>query len=172
MKNLKNIFTKLNLKSLISCLGVLNFDLKGCLFPQMENMAKLQCILITKKSNTMRLLLIASLFTVAMTSCKKDFIPTAPKNADITATKDLKVASNFNWATVKSMDIEISPVAKGLLLIQDEQANVIYKALVLSGETHTANITFGTTIEKAFIYFNGAKEEITLGSKKFVSTLK
>ncbi len=133
----------------------------------------LQKVSALKNNQYMRIVVIGLILAIGTSSCKKDFVPTPPKATTVvTATQDLKVAATFDWATTRTMDIEITPAAKGLLLIQDEKASAIYKAFVGEGQTHTAHITFGSTVTKAYIYFNGVKEEITIGGKKFVSSLK
>jgi hypothetical protein len=116
-------------------------------------------------------LIALSLGTIA---CRKE-LPPAPQSepAKVTATKDLKVSADFNWETVQRFDFEINPNSKGLVMVMDEKANIFYKAFLLPGQSHKANVTVPSYLIKAFVYFNGNKEEITLGAtKSYSSNLK
>lgn len=116
------------------------------------------------------LIIILSLFIL---SCRKNFVPHPKKVIKPTSTKELTASSNFSWGTTRSFDFEIKPAKKGLLLIQDEKANVIYKALLLPNEAFYQNLTVASSLTKINVYFNGNKEEIILpGQGIFISKLQ
>jgi hypothetical protein len=113
------------------------------------------------------LILILSLVTLLGTSCKKDLVEryenTKPAAApSVTKTRDIKVASNFDWSTSNEMGVEITPKTSGLLLIQSANAEVFYKAYLQAGVKHSTKITMQNKHEKMFIYFNGAQEEVVV----------
>ena len=110
---------------------------------------------------------------LSVMACRKDLIPQPTKKIEKPAsTKELKASVDFNWSTTSSFDFEITPTKKGLLLIQDVKANVIYKALLQPNVTFKQNITVPSSVSKLNVYFNGNKEEITVpGQTKFVSKL-
>jgi hypothetical protein len=111
------------------------------------------------------LIIILSLVTLFGTSCKKDLVERYEKNKtvaspEVTKTRDVKVASNFEWSTTNEMGVEITPKTSGLLLIQSANAEVFYKAFLKAGEKHTTKVTMQNSHEKMYIYFNGAQEEV------------
>lgn len=121
-------------------------------------------------------ILFATAILFSMGSCKKDLVATPEKpatQAPITSTKDLKVNQNFSWSTTGEMVIEITPTHKGLLLIQGPNAEVFCRAYLQSGDLYSTKIAFPSRIDKAFVFFNGQKEELSLhGNGKHVSSLK
>ena len=126
--------------------------------------------------NFRNFLLLAVLFTLSLSSCKKDLIPSEPKSVQpekVTKTRDLKVSDNFKWETINEMVVEIVPDKAGLLLIQGENAEVFYKAFLQPGVSHSAKLTLQNIHQKMFVYFNGAQEEINISSGgKVKSNLK
>jgi hypothetical protein len=165
---------KQNLRSLKVMLEFAVVGMRKKPVPVTVKSAKLQAYPkqgIVNRTKLFQLMLIVTV-GFGLTSCRKDLAPKPSSQTVATSTKELKVASNFDWATTRSMDVQINAANKGLLLIQDENASVIYKALVNAGDVHTTHITFGSSVKKAFVYFNGASEEINLGSTKFVTKLK
>ncbi|MDP3928148.1 MAG: hypothetical protein Q8R57_03920 [Bacteroidota bacterium] len=123
-----------------------------------------------------KLFILVVLFTLGLSSCKKDLVPSEPKLAQpekVTKTRDLKVSDNFKWETTNEMVVEITPSKSGLLLIQGENAEVFYKAFLQPGVSHTAKLTLQNIHQKMFVYFNGSQEEINISSgAKVKSTLK
>lgn len=112
------------------------------------------------------------LLCVFLQACKKDFkvpekttTPTKP-----TSTKELIVSSSFTWATISNLIVDISPAKSGLFMIKNDKAEVLYKGFAKAGIKHSVSITLPKNTEKLILYFNGGKEEFTIGSSSRISS--
>lgn len=111
------------------------------------------------------ILLILCVFSLMPIACKKSLEEKYAQNPyRPTSTKELKVSSSFNWSTVTDFTVTLNPSHAGLLLIQNSQAEVYHKAFVLPGKSHSVRLNVPKTVTKVVVFFNGAREEIQLGS--------
>jgi hypothetical protein len=119
-----------------------------------------------KLKNMKKLIIILSLASLFGTSCKKDIVDRYESKKTTTPavnkTRDLTVASNFDWSTTNEVSFELTPKTSGLLLIQSVDAEVFYKAFLKPGVKHTAKLTLQNKHEKMYFYFNGNQEEVVV----------
>ncbi|MFH1937076.1 MAG: hypothetical protein ABIK52_05895 [Bacteroidota bacterium] len=98
---------------------------------------------------------LAILFAVSVfifSACKKDLkvMEPAPSPVQATAMTDIQVNADFNWKTMKNLQVEITSNATAVIYIKSPKGTVYHKAMTTNGERYHTVIsvpTFETTLE-------------------------
>ncbi|NQV01322.1 MAG: hypothetical protein HQ542_01645 [Bacteroidia bacterium] len=79
-------------------------------------------------------------------ACKKDLevMEPAPAPVQTTAMADMNVDSDFDWKTIKDLQVEIKSNARAVLYIMSREGTVYHKAMMKNGETYQTSIAVPT----------------------------
>ena len=64
-----------------------------------------------------------------------------PSPAIVTEMSDMEVSADFDWKTVKTVQVEILPNANAVLYIKAPDGSEYHKALIRSGSVYIVDIT-------------------------------
>ena len=103
---------------------------------------------------------LAILFVVSVlifSSCKKDLkvMEPAPSPVQNTAMVDMKVTADFDWKTMKDLQVEIQSNTKAVLYIKSKDGTVYHKAMMNYGETYLTKITVPTHEKELEVFLAG-----------------
>lgn len=80
------------------------------------------------------------------TSCKKDLqmMEPSPSPVQTTTMTDLKANADFDWNTMKDLQLEIKSNVKAVLYIKSKTGTVYHKAMMSAGEIYQSSVTVPT----------------------------
>ncbi len=98
---------------------------------------------------------VASLFIFA--GCKKDLevMEPTPSPAMVTKMADMKVNADFDWKTIKAVQVNVLSNAKAVLYIKSKNGTVYNKGMAMHGKTYQANIAVPTHVNELEIVLGG-----------------
>jgi hypothetical protein len=119
-----------------------------------------------------RILLIAVVGLVSLASCKKDKKenPTVP--GDVKSFNDLKVGPNFDWATEKTIELEIQAFqtpfasAKGTLEVKLPDGRTIHKRLHQMNQSAKVNLTIPAFVNNLNISYGTVVKDVAINGMK------
>ncbi|MBL7139085.1 MAG: hypothetical protein ISS17_09955 [Bacteroidales bacterium] len=99
---------------------------------------------------------------ITFTGCKKNLevMEPAPSPAQTTAMADMKVNSDFDWKTIKDLQVEIKSNTKAVLYIKSKEGTVYHKAMLNNGETYHTSIAVPTYEKELEILLAGQTRTI------------
>jgi len=113
-----------------------------------------------------------SVMLIYFSSCKKDLqvMEPTPSPVQVTAMADMEVNEDFDWKTVKTVQVEILPNANAVLYIKASDGSVYHKALIRSGRTYFAEITLPSYATEVTIELAGQKRIVPVNEGRVVAS--
>ncbi|PKP29434.1 MAG: hypothetical protein CVU00_15640 [Bacteroidetes bacterium HGW-Bacteroidetes-17] len=131
-------------------------------------------ITITYKLHKMKrtlLLLMGLMFIILSTSCSKQWDTPDPiendpqiQNTEITTLSDVRVPDNFNWKTVRDVEIKISGSSNGLVEAISSKGVVYQKAYLNGSQSYTMKLTVPTYESSIQLKKDGRSEQVSISS--------
>ncbi|MDP2235544.1 MAG: hypothetical protein Q8J88_03820 [Bacteroidales bacterium] len=106
--------------------------------------------------------IIAILFPIVFTSCKKDRFDNPDKTPE--NMEQLTVPSSFDWKTTKDIQLTLSASASGIVEVTNSQGIVYQKAFLSPGQAYLMKLTVPTYEKSVKLKFMGQEAILELGT--------
>ena len=123
--------------------------------------------------NLILLLVIGTVLTLS--SCQKEAVSsllpnsvTPPKTEQITKTEQLKVASDFNWKTVKDIQLSLTGTANSIVEVASSNQTVYQRAYLSKDQTYIMKLSVPSYETSVHLLYMGKDVNINLSSNNIV----
>jgi len=124
--------------------------------------------------NLILLLVIGAIFTLS--SCRKEAVssmqPTSAAVATtatpITKTEQLKVASDFNWKTVKDIQLSLTGTSNSIVEVVSSNQTVYQRAYLSKDQTYTMTLSVPSYETSVHLLYMGKDVNVNLSSNNIV----
>jgi len=119
------------------------------------------------------LLLMGLMIIILSTSCSKEWVTpdqiqndTQIQNAEINTLGAVRAPDNFNWKTMKDVEIKLSGASSGIVEAISSKGVVYQKAYLNSNQSYTMKLTVPSYESSIQLKKDGRSEQVSISSGK------
>ncbi len=108
-----------------------------------------------------------AVMVIFFTGCQKDLEMMEPSPSPVqasTATTDMQVNADFDWKTMKDLQVEVKSNTKAVLYIKSKTGSIYHKAMVNYGETYHTSFAVPTYEKELEILLAGQSKTIPIAN--------